>query len=339
MERRSDTEQIAQFLSNLEQRLERGELASGLWPRTPRFLFHLTQLDNAISILREGTLHSRAECVRRGLPVVENASPAIIDLTPSWAKERVRLYFRPKTPTFFRNEGFRPEGQRWEGAHMPLPVAFLFDAVSILGRGDARFSETNLARADVRVGAGALQLSRLPFELIYHTEPYGEGENTHAITGHRQAEVILEQSLSLTEHLALLGVRSAAEFETLRTALRTRLGAQAEPWLRSVQVDRAGWWFFRKWAFVEQVDRDASEMLIRFASRPETGPFNIRWEFRTREDVVDDRALDSAAGLYRFRIPTEMRGESFRFRLWLDNELAYDNTFEASWSSVLVRSR
>ncbi|MGI8478219.1 MAG: DarT ssDNA thymidine ADP-ribosyltransferase family protein [Thermomicrobiales bacterium] len=169
MPRRSDDGEIAIVIAELAERMSRGEFTTSLRPETPRFLFHVTQFDNALSALRLGKLYSRAEIDRLGAPMIENASPEIVGSTRPWVKDQVRLYFRPKTATFYRNEQFRTPGEIWHGAHMPFPVALMFDAATVLGETGTRFSHGNLASAGHTVlTSGADALRRLPFHLIYH---------------------------------------------------------------------------------------------------------------------------------------------------------------------------
>ncbi|MCC6315464.1 MAG: DUF4433 domain-containing protein [Thermomicrobiales bacterium] len=99
----------------------------------PGFLFHVTDVHNARSILSMGRLLCREVLQDRGIAGPQTAAPRIIATTAPWVHQHVRLYFRPRTPTRWRNEGIRPRGEIWQGAHCPVPVALLFDAKSILG--------------------------------------------------------------------------------------------------------------------------------------------------------------------------------------------------------------
>ncbi len=100
----------------------------------PRFVYHFTDVRNAAAILQNDCLYSRAEASRLGLMQVDNASAEIIGQTRPEHLEFVRLYFRPRTPTQYRNEGIRPGGRRELSAHCPVPVYFCFDALGVLSR-------------------------------------------------------------------------------------------------------------------------------------------------------------------------------------------------------------
>jgi hypothetical protein len=69
--------------------------------------YHMTNLDNVFSILESGFLYSRNEAVRtKNLQVnmEENLleTESVLNKTSNLIKDCVRLYFRPKTPTFYK---------------------------------------------------------------------------------------------------------------------------------------------------------------------------------------------------------------------------------------------
>ena len=161
-----DARRIAQFLAHLKDAKWLGP-ARRWWPD---YVFHSTDIKNAVSILTIGTIFSRLEAQRRGLMDNDNASQEILGSTDDEWKDYVRLYFRPGTPTQANNEGFRPQKHRWQGAHCPVPIYFLFDSKSVLSRIDSQFSDGNLASRVAKVFSSSTDLARLPFERIYHNK-------------------------------------------------------------------------------------------------------------------------------------------------------------------------
>jgi hypothetical protein len=162
----------------------------------PRFVFHYTNLQNAVSILHSGALFSRTEALRQGVMSSDNASPDVIQHTePRW-KDSVRLYFRPRTPTQYNNEGIRPVHQRSLDSHCPVPVFLLFDSLDILTRQSTLFSDRSLAKAAVGVGDSAVEFLKLPFQKIYHNTWF-EPDQHDEIVACRHAEVIVPRSLDL----------------------------------------------------------------------------------------------------------------------------------------------
>src|SRR5665213_3437916 len=101
IERKQDASRIRDHLAALRKQ----------YPPTrnwwPTFLFHFTDIQNAVGILTDGKLLARS----KGAITTDIASKQVIDHTDSEWKDYVRFYLRPRTPTQYKNEGFRPEDQ------------------------------------------------------------------------------------------------------------------------------------------------------------------------------------------------------------------------------------
>ena len=100
--RKSDAADIEKFMRELPGRLNLGP-ARRSWPA---YLFHVADIENAIRILGDGILLSRQLALAR--MARDTAHREIIDRTDDFTTSCARLYFRPRTPTSYRNEGFRP---------------------------------------------------------------------------------------------------------------------------------------------------------------------------------------------------------------------------------------
>src|SRR5258708_34920581 len=72
----------------------------------PNYAFHFTDIRNAVLILKNGVLMSRASAQTLSEGFVDAASQQILDRTENTWKRYVRFYFRPKTPMLYVNEGF-----------------------------------------------------------------------------------------------------------------------------------------------------------------------------------------------------------------------------------------
>lgn len=139
--RKTDDEDISAFLDQLatEPWLDQ---ARRVWPH---YLFHVTDARNVPSIAVAEKLLCRSVAVASGVLRTDSASSEIIAQTSARYRNEVRLYFRPRAPTFYHNEGIRPQGARYKDAHCPMPVVMLFAAKQILGSLDTRFSDGSLA--------------------------------------------------------------------------------------------------------------------------------------------------------------------------------------------------
>ena len=241
----------------------------------PRFVYHFTDITNAVSILDEGKLYSRAEANRRGLLRTDVAAPDVIGQTAASYLEYVRLYFRPRTPTQFRNEGIRPRGDRWAGALCPVPVFLCFDTVHVLCRGDTELSDGNMASAHVQHAPAQEIFERIPFDHVFHDGPFSKQDGS--ITFHRCAEVLVPKVLGLAPSLKMIVCRSPAE----RTTLLHLLSEPARRrWAPVVRIDYQAL-FERRWTFVESIATTGTSIEFRFNPSTQTpGPFQVRFEYR-----------------------------------------------------------
>ncbi|MFQ5342833.1 MAG: DarT ssDNA thymidine ADP-ribosyltransferase family protein [Anaerolineae bacterium] len=227
----------------------------------PRYVYHFTDVQNAANIIQIGQLYSRTEVERLGLMQVDNASQDIIRQTRPEHLEYVRLYFRPRTPTQFRNEGIRPVNQReLGGAHCPIPVYFCFDALTVLVADDTEFSDGNMASTRASHSDERGFFLGIPFDLVFHDRPIIPPEDPREITFRRNAEVLVPSSLSLDPALRFIACRSAAERQTLVHLLPANLRRQ---WAPRIRLGEQGL-FFRKWAHVEEVVAVDNVVIFRF---------------------------------------------------------------------------
>lgn len=237
----SDISVIRQHIDELRKMPWLGQ-ARQWWPAC---LFHCTDISNVVSILRQGEIVSRNRITSTGQLPTDIASPDVIAGTdPEW-QNYVRLYFRPRTPTQYNNEGFRPVGRRVLNSHCPVPVYLIFDALAILSRSDCCFSDGNLGSTHANVSGDVSFLKQIPFSLVYHVASFGPSKRDQ-IVHHRNAEVLVPLRMGL-DSLRYIGCRSDAEYATLLHLLPPRT--------RSRWVDRLGVrpnlnLFHRKWTFV-----------------------------------------------------------------------------------------
>ncbi len=216
----------------------------------PCFAYHFTQMDNAVTILRDGEIRSRAEMQRLSTSYHDSASPKVIAKTSAAKLEYVRLYFRPRTPTQWHCEGIRPPaGITTHNAHCPVPVFFLYDLVDLLNEPSTMFSDGNMGSGSTRFSNTAELFDSIPFEHVYHDRALGD---------HRCAEVLVPKALS-TQKLLFVVCRSHAERRTLLHKLPPELRLKYDP---LVKIGGANF-FFRHWTFVEGVDGAPGKVTIR----------------------------------------------------------------------------
>lgn len=289
----------------------------------PSYLFHFTDIQNAVNILTMGELLSRAEAKASDQLVTNGASPEVISQTEDQWQDHVRLYFRPRTPTQFRNEGFRPVSQQeLGGAHCPVPIYLLFDSAAILSRQDALFSEGNLAAQGVQPYGDAESFKQIPFEQVYHDtwfDPLGKV----TVVFHRNAEVIVPKRLDLSS-LQFIWCRSQAEYDTLLYLLppntRTR-------WVRQIGVDMRMNLFFKRWTLVEDAELNKTGFSFHFNKGTRTpGPFRARatiCETITNDKYEWENDNYQANEVLRIGLSKLNAPQDYSVRLFLDDQLAF----------------
>lgn len=323
-----DAHQIGDFLKNLssEDWIRRDERR--LWPR---FLFHYTDLRNAVSILNDGYLYSRKYVEENEKLRVSSGSWDVLDRTDPYFKTCARLYFRPKTPTQFHVEGIRSNktlsGAKFKDAHCPVMVFFLFDAAEVLSRVDCEFSDGNLSSPIAKLFSNADDLRKLPWKIIYHQGSLDLTRSDRAeIIIRRNAEVIVKDKLSLSS-LRYIYCRSAAEKDTLLNLLSDDIRKTYQP--KVVSTTRS-LLFFREHTFLENV-RLASEN-AGFQFSPESrspGPFRLLLEVdygNLVPSTLEDNKFvlkSSAPWGVKFKNPIN----AYTITLYLDGYLAYSNSF------------
>ena len=319
----SEDSAVREHLNNLKQASWLGG-ARRWWPD---FLFHCTAIQNVVSILSAGELLSRVQLNQNRQLKVDIASPNIIAQTDVDLMKNVRLYFRPRTPTQYNNEGFRPKGQ-WEyDSHCPIPVYLLFDAETILSKADCRFTEGNVAANPIcNSGVDALRL--IPFNLVYH-DSWFDPPDRSTIIYHRNAEILVPERLG-TETLQGICCRSQAEYETLMNLLPWEI---RERWVRRIVVQPNLRLFFNHWTFVQQVEMDCRLLRFRFNQDSRApGPFDAR------VDIEENGVCDG--NLYQWR-QTEFQAKDelvlelsnlehpydYNVTLYLDEQLAFSGRY------------
>lgn len=293
----------------------------------PACLFHCTDITNVVSILRQGEIVSRSRITGDGQLPTDIASQQVIERThPKW-KDHVRLYFRPRTPTQYNNEGFRPVQQRALNSHCPVPVYLIFDALAVLSRSDSSFSDGNLGSSYATVDGAVPFLQQIPFNLVYHDNWFGPAERDQ-IVHRRNAEVLVPQRMGL-ESLRFIGCRSDAEHKALLHLLPLEIRSN---WVSKIGALGSLQLFHREWSFVEQVDMNSEKIIFRFNRSSRTpGPFDVRVEIEETATGIIYRWRNEAfqcnqeltLALSNLRSPSD-----YTARLFLDDHMAYADRYQ-----------
>lgn len=299
-----------------------------------RFAFHYTDIRNVVSILESGELYSRSRAEKEGVMDVDNASLSVISQSQqshSW----VRLYFRPKTPTQYINEGIKPEDEREDG-HCPVPVFLFFGLECLIRKKEVEFSGRGLNKKyPVRTYSSpdVLRSDRMPAKDIYHHGPYNPSSNPE-IKDRRHAEIVYPDALPLKPCLVGITCRSSAEKQTL-LYLMGRSGltdGEVGDYRDLIRIVSSGDLFYKNWPFVEEVslkvDRSTGNSLLSFKFWPSSRSvveykYSVRiYSENTGKVYTGEGVYDHGdTGILNLRIDEEVR--DVRINFTLDGELAY----------------
>jgi hypothetical protein len=286
----------------------------------PKFIYHFTDIKNAISILESGILYSRSEAIRLNLMQVDNASQDVINQTCPEYQRFVRFYFRPKTPTLFRNEGIRPVNQRELNSHCGIPVYFCLDSMDVLSRDETEFSNGNMGKNGVLHGNSLEFFQNIPFNLVFHEGPFKQ-EEKETIINHRHAEVLLPNQISIESPLKHIYCRTIAERNSLINLLPNPINIK---WANKIKIADFPGFYNKKWTFVEEVVTVEDRVIFRFNPDTKTpGPFVVNFcyldSYDHKKRVWTD-TVEKLSNSFTFRITDAISGS---ITLHLDNTLAY----------------
>lgn len=316
-----DSDKIIDFLDNLVKESWLGSVRS----KWVKYVFHYTDIRNAVEILRNEKLLCRTELERTGKMLVDNASRTIISATEADVKNYVRLYFRPKTPTQYNNEGIRPTNEQSLESHCPVPIFFLFDSKMILTKTGCQFAEGNLAKLGIQgFRSTAEELAAFDFNKIYHQGVFNRTERDDIIL-HRNAEVVIPNELDLSA-LKFIVCRSPAEKESLLYLLPESVISK---WGSKILVDTKADFYNRNWAFIQTVQLNSK--IATFDFSPDaiaTQPFTLTATRRGYEEKVLRQENFRANKKLMFEFPRDIW--KYEIELRLDDNLAFIGSYDGS---------
>lgn len=305
--------------------------------RWPNWLFRSDHVENTAAILNSGRLLSRSAAEYKSLIVKDSGSPRHIDQLSPEHRGYVRLYFRPRTPTQYRNEGIRPTKKIELGAHMPVPIYLLF-ASSLLMDSGVNFTRGRLTPT-TEIGGSAEFLRDMNFADIYHDRGVGAvggSDRRSEILNARHSEVIVKNELKLdrAKHIVC---RSAAERETLLSLLKTEVRTR---WIQRIHVDEGRRiLFYKRGTFVQSAELSEKDSRFVFYANGEPdmrGPFrlSIEWTARGERRTYADPQFTVTTEPLRLNLP---RLESeYEVRITLNGDLAYLGQFDDAVASQAV---
>lgn len=297
-----------------------------------KYCYHFSHVENVISILNDGELLARSKATSLNKMAHDNASKKIIELTQNRYKDYVRLYFRPKSPTQYHNEGFKAKEELRISsldAQCPVPVFLLFDIDKILNHPKVQFSEKGLAASGkVNLYNTPEEFSQLPFDKIFHDRAITESER-ESIVGHRHAEIIIPDKLNIDEYLRKIVVRSPAEKETLISLLSEEL---REKYSHMIQIDSTQNIFFKRWTYLDEVTLESSEIFLEFnvSSTDKPIQFDLNFEFEFEDSVLGivPHSMSNWRATPHLILRFQSPKDAYRIIIKFDNHLMYSGQYK-----------
>ena len=183
--------------------------------------YHYTDFSNLKEILSSERIVCRNKAKGH---FWDSADHTALDRAPEWVGDQVRLFYFPKTPFLYKNEGFKPNAS---GVHMPRPIALIFDesvaylngvkflngsAINLTGDEQHRtditkdVSEAMDYRWDLIAYRGAVPSRDNDIEEVFGERDRGK------ITNCKNAEMLLPQELNIS-YLKCIAFRSIADYK------------------------------------------------------------------------------------------------------------------------------
>lgn len=230
----------------------------------PKYFYHFTNIENALGIIDTGWIYGRQEAIENNLMETDNASPSVISVSQNKIKEYARLYFRPRTPTQYHNEGYKPKHIRNAdvNANCPVPVFFFLDSNSVLNMDGVKFSEISCAgQHDLQLLSGIEEFESLPFNKIYH-DKFILPDERDDIVKHRHAEIVCLNGFPILDTIKGIVCRSVAEKQTLLYLLKTQHSQAYQMYQQIIRYSPELNLFFNNGIFIKTVEYSEGNIRI-----------------------------------------------------------------------------
>lgn len=318
----------------------------------PKYFYHFTDIQNALGIIDKGWIYGRQEALANNFMKTDNASPSVISVSQNSITEYARLYFRPRTPTQYHNEGYKPQHIRSTevNANCPVPVFFFLDSETVLKMDGVKFSATSCAGLhDLNLLSGVEEFEQLPFDKIYHNS-YLSSDERNDIVKHRHAEVVRLNGLPIKNAIKGIVCRSVAEKQTLLYLLNAQIPKAYQTYHQIIRYAPELDLFFNNGIFIKTVEycegkieitfNDSSKRYGRNNSNGKDIQFNAEIHYLDDTDNVINRVLFSTVLDYAENKPVLLDLENQDSNVAIveikfDDHLMYANKLNMSTEDLL----
>lgn len=285
----------------------------------PQYAYHYTDIENAILIIERHTLFSRTKAIEKGLMKNENANTSVIENTGD-AINFVRFYFRPLTPTQYRNEGFKHPDlgyHRYNNANVPVPIFFVFDLCKMLETTkDIMFSEMGQAGYGSPRCKNVEEFSRFNFKMIYTN---GRMSNVELEKRYRHAEILVPEQFDIDPCLTSIVCRSESEKKTLLNLLREYSRELLMKYKDKIKIIKHDDMFYKNGFAIEDCVYNGKDVVISLSGT------RAKTEYTAREKKEGEhlRKLDARAEINWVLQDASRRPSTTNFKMDYENPTYY----------------
>jgi len=296
-----------------------------------KYLFHFTDISNAISILKSEAIYSREKAKELDLMKNDNANDSVISITSNLHQQYARLYFGPSTPTQYSNEGIKPKEYISDNAHCPIPVMFVFDFIKIFMLDEIKFTDGNLAKSP-NIYNDIKDLEKLDFNHIYHRTWFNP-EDRNRIVNARHSEILVKDALPLSNNLSVLVVRSEAERETILYQMDNNL---KDIYQKKIFIQPQTGIFINEWFYVNNVSiiNNAIHIKWHYCSK---NSCDSKFELKIIVKKLNDNNTKSLTRTewhptsdMNIPLPEDFHNQDIEILIVIDNINAYINSFDGT---------
>ena len=169
-------------------------------------LYHFTDFSNLKNIFETGYLFSRNDCYRNSINFADGANHEVLEKDVNDVHEKVRFYYRAKTPTLYDNEGVKLE-QYCNEVHIPMPVYLLFDE-ELIYLDNTEFSNGNATTSSI--GNTSTFFNTMDWNAIFHSTWFYPEERNY-IVNKRHAELLSYKPVPIKKYLKKIIFRCEAD--------------------------------------------------------------------------------------------------------------------------------
>lgn len=276
-----------------------------------------------MAIIRDQALRSRNDPDR--CKVQDVAADGVIGNRID-AHDRVRFYFRPRTPTQFNIEGIRKDADCQYGvnAHAPILVMFVVDARQIFQIPNVLFCDQNMQTNNARIGSDEVFFRTIPFDMVFHE---GGINGDRSIISHRCAEVLTPSPLPLRDILLEILFRSEPE----REMFLFKLGDLAHEWQDYCSVSEVLNVFDKRFAFLSAISLSAEGVSFKINHRHDLQKIDLQIQVLDSDGKIwinfqnhDFPTYNNSSGRWIYR--TALASKSYFVNVRIENHLAFEGS-------------